>query len=123
MPDEAWPDAVDLTALLYLAVVLLGLPALGYVFAVLDYRAYLRSLRRALVVVREHLSYPPVWAIRQEPTCLEALGLTAPVTEEEVYAAYRLKVKAVHPDLGGPRREFDRLQEHLRQALELAREG
>ena len=46
MLDSTWPDGVDLlSTLLFLALVLVA-PALGYVFMVVDYRAYLRSLRR-----------------------------------------------------------------------------
>ncbi|TWT88648.1 hypothetical protein Mal64_21350 [Pseudobythopirellula maris] len=120
MTPEPWPDAVDSTAILYLAAVLIGLPAAGYVFAVLDYRAYLRSLKHALVVVSGYMGATPYWALRDRPECLREFGLTEPVTREEVYAAYRQRVKHAHPDRGGDRREFDRLQQHLQDALRLA---
>jgi curved DNA-binding protein CbpA len=35
-----------------------------------------------------------------------ALGLTLPCTTDDVLAAYRRKVKLLHPDRGGDRREF-----------------
>jgi curved DNA-binding protein CbpA len=46
-------------------------------------------------------------------------GLTMPCTEEQVLAAYRRKVKELHPDRGGDRRKFLRLQAHFEQAMAL----
>jgi curved DNA-binding protein CbpA len=51
-----------------------------------------------------------------------ALGLTLPCTAEDVLAAYRRKVKKLHPDRGGNRRQFLQLQAHFEQALALVSE-
>ena len=45
-----------------------------------------------------------------------------PCTADDILAAYRRKVKQLHPDLGGDRREFLRLQAHFEQAMELLAE-
>jgi hypothetical protein len=42
-----WPDSLDTVAVVAFLGGVVGLVALGYVLAVLDVRAYLRSLRRA----------------------------------------------------------------------------
>ena len=81
---NGWPDGYDraVTAI-YLAVIV-GLPLLGYLFMVLDFRRYLRSLRRALVLVADAVPVYPYWALRSRPTCLKILGLEQPCTEEDV---------------------------------------
>jgi hypothetical protein len=90
----------------------------------LDIRRYLRSLRRALVVVAAAATRrgTPYWAIRDRPPCLEALDLSLPCTEEQVLAAYRRRVKELHPDHGGDLQQFLRLQKHFEQALHLVRQ-
>jgi hypothetical protein len=120
----AWPDAVDATALALFAALAIGLPSLGYAFMVLDIRRYLRSLRRALVVVAAAATRrgAPYWATRGRPPCLEALDLSLPCTEEQVMAAYRRRVKELHPDHGGDLQQFLRLQKHFEQALHLVRQ-
>jgi len=119
---DSWPDAVDLAALAGFVLLALGLPALGYVFMALDFRRYLRSLRRALVLVASAATgHLPDWSLRDCPPCLQTLGLTLPCTEEEVLAAYRHRVKEMHPDRGGDMRQFLRLQQHFEQAMHLAR--
>jgi hypothetical protein len=119
---DSWPDVVDLAAITGFVLLALGLPALGYVFMALDIRRYLRSLRRALVVVATFTTWrPPDWSLRDCPPCLQTLGLTLPCTEEEVLAAYRRQVKEMHPDRGGDMRQFLRLQQHFEQAMHLAR--
>jgi curved DNA-binding protein CbpA len=45
-----------------------------------------------------------------------------PCTQADVLAAYRRKVKSLHPDLGGDQREFLRLQAHFEQAMALVAE-
>ena len=105
---------------LYLLVAV-GLPALGYVFMVLDFRRYLRSLRRALVVVTQVVPRTPYWALRSRPTCLKVLGLELPCSEQDVLVAYRELAKAKHPDRGGDLDEFLRLQKYFEQARELVR--
>lgn len=102
-------------------VLIIVLPALGYVMMVLDVRAYLRSLRRQLIRVLDHLELPD-WARRETPRCLTALGLRLPCTEEEVKQAYRDKVKHLHPDHGGDKRKFLKLQACFEESLSLARQ-
>lgn len=114
---RSWPDGIDSTATVLFFAVAFGLPALGYVCLVLDIRAYWRSLRRALVLVSNYRPELPEWMRKNTPRCILALGLTMPCTEEEVLIAYRHKVKRLHPDHGGSRREFLRLQEHFEQAM------
>jgi hypothetical protein len=112
-----WPDELDASITLgYLAIVI-GIPVAGYLFLALDVRAYLRSFRRALVVVRNFLPDLPEWVRKDTPRCLLALGLTLPCTPEDVLSAYRNKVKKLHPDRGGDRKAFLLLQQHFEQAL------
>jgi hypothetical protein len=120
----SWPDAVDVGALVLFAAIAVGLPGLGYAFMVLDFRRYLRSLRRALMVVAAAATRrsTPYWAMRDRPPCLEAFDLTLPCTEEQVMAAYRRRVKELHPDHGGDLQQFLRLQTHFEQALHLVRQ-
>jgi hypothetical protein len=121
-PSDSWPDAVDLAALSGFVLLAVGLPAIGYVFMALDIRRYLRSLRRALVVVATFTTRrSPDWSLRDCPPCLQTFGLTLPCTEQEVLAAYRQRVKEMHPDRGGDMRQFLRLQQHFEQAMHLAR--
>ena len=115
------PEPVD--ALLiwsYLLLVVL-IPAMGYVFMVLDFRAYLRSLRRALIGVATCFSEVPGWARPDTPPCIVALGLSMPCSEADVMRAYRERVKQLHPDRGGDMREFLRLQSHFEQAVHFLR--
>jgi hypothetical protein len=120
--EAPWPDAVDAGAITLFLTVAFGLPALGYVFLALDVRRYLRSLRRALVVVAAAATRrTPDWALRDQPPCLQALEIALPCTEEQVLAAYRRRVKELHPDHGGDLQQFLRLQKHFEQALHLVR--
>lgn len=121
---RSWPDGIDALALAAYALVALGVPLLGYVFMVADVRRYLRSLRRALVTLA-HVATPglPYWAYKDQPPCLRALELKLPCTEQQVLAAYRNRVKALHPDRGGDLQQFLRLQKHFEQAMYLARTG
>ena len=122
MPDagSSWPDAFDWVAIVGVLVVGLGLPLAGYAFMVLDYRTYLRSLRRALSVVRGYATSLPAWVARDTPPCFALLGLRPPCSQAEILAAYRERVKRAHPDRGGSRHEFARLQRHFEQAMALA---
>ena len=114
-----WPDGYDRALTTVYLAVIVGLPLLGYVFMVLDFRRYLRSLRRALVLVAHAVPVTPYWALRSRPVCLKALGLELPCTEEEVMAAYRDLAKERHPDRGGDLEDFLRLQHYFEQALKL----
>lgn len=55
------------------------------------------------------------------PDCLTRLGLALPCTIAEVKAAYRNRVKQVHPDQGGSHEEFLALQTAYEEALRLCR--
>jgi hypothetical protein len=73
-------DGFDWTiAVTYLSLAF-GLAALGYVCMVLDIRAYLRSLRRALVVITGYRVELPEWVRKDTPRCILALGLTMPTS-------------------------------------------
>jgi len=100
----------------------IGLPTLGYAFFVLDVRTYLRSLRRQLVRLAGGKDNLPVWAMPAVPPCLEAFGLQLPCTEEQLKTAYRELVKQSHPDRGGDRRQFLKLQRYFEESLALVRE-
>jgi hypothetical protein len=114
---HTWPDRIDTTIVLGYLALAFGLPLLGYVCMVVDFRAYLRSLRRALVLVSNYRPELPEWVRKNTPRCILALDLTMPCTTDDVLAAYRRKVKELHPDRGGDRREFLRLQAHFEQAI------
>jgi hypothetical protein len=116
-----WPDSLDAVSVSIFVALIVVLPALGYMLMVLDVRSYLRSLRRQMIRVMDHLELPE-WARRQTPRCLTALGLRLPCTEEEVKQAYRKKVKHLHPDRGGDKRKFLKLQAYFEESLAVARE-
>jgi len=117
-----WPDSIDSSTILFFTVVMFGLPILGYLFAVIDFRSYLRSLRRALIVVAHYVPEMPRWARYETPRCLKALGLQAPCTEDEVKQAYRHLAQELHPDRGGDIRRFRLLAQQFEQALHYVRE-
>lgn len=50
-------------------------------------------------------------------SCWDVLGLHAGATRSEITAAYRRQARAAHPDQGGTREEWDRLQSAYEQAL------
>jgi hypothetical protein len=116
-PVYRWPDGIDGTITLLYLLLIVGVVAGGYACMVLDYRAYLRSLRRALVVITHYRLDLPGWVLQDTPPCIRGLGLKLPCTSEEVLSAYREKVKVLHPDRGGDRRKFLRLQEQFEQAM------
>lgn len=111
--------AVDTLSVIWFVGLFFGLPVLGWLMMVVDYRAYVRGLRQALVVVRRYTLDAPLWALRDRPECLKQLGLAPGCSRDDVMAAYRRCVKKVHPDRGGDRRRFDQLQRWLRDALKL----
>jgi hypothetical protein len=115
----SWPDQIDGAVTAAYLSLAFGLAALGYLCMVLDFRAYLRSLRRALVVISNFRPELPEWVRRDTPRCILALELTLPCTADDILAAYRRKVKRLHPDRGGDRRDFLRLQAHFEQAMSL----
>jgi len=116
-PPKAWPDGIDWSVTLTYLALAFGLPILGYICMVLDIRAYLRSLRRAIMVIAGYRTELPEWARKNTPRCILALGLTMPCTSDEILVAYRRKVKLLHPDRGGDRRDFLRLQAQFEEAM------
>ncbi len=122
VPLKSWPDGLDLVVTLAYLGLLVGIVAFTPLSIGLHIRAYLRSLRRALTIVSGYRTELPQWVRRQTPRCLLALGLTMPCTADEVRAAYRRKVKHLHPDRGGDRRQFLRLQAHFEQAMAVVAE-
>ena len=119
MTENHWPDGFDGTLTIAYLLLIVSVAAAGYACMVLDFRAYLRSLRRALVVISHYRIDLPGWVMRDSPPCIRGLGLRLPCTIEDVLSAYREKVKVLHPDRGGDRRKFLRLQEQFEQAMAL----
>ncbi|MEX0939482.1 MAG: J domain-containing protein [Pirellulales bacterium] len=118
----AWPDGVDFLALSGFVALVLGLPALGYASMYVDFRAYLRSLSRVLVKAAAFFPGMPGWVRAETPRCIAALGLSLPCTEEDILQAYRQRVKRLHPDLGGNKQQFLRLQSHFEQSIRYLRQ-
>jgi hypothetical protein len=118
-----WPDAVDLLVLGLIGGALFGILVAGHVLMLIDFRRYLRSLRRTIIVVANYLPHIPAWARQDTPRCLVALGLRMPCTEADVLRSYRNKVKRLHPDRGGDQRRFLLLQADFEQALVYVREN
>src|SRR6185295_13702865 len=98
--SHSWPDSVDLVATIAFLLVAILLPALGYVFMVVDLRTYMRSLRRSLVRVGHYVWRMPEWARVDTPPALAAFGLRLPCTQDDLKRAYRKRVKRLHPDHG-----------------------
>jgi hypothetical protein len=117
-----WPDALDLLVLGLVAAALIGILVTGHTLMLIDFRRYLRSLRRTLVVVANYLPHIPAWARQETPRCLMALGLRMPCTESDVLRTYRKKVKRLHPDRGGDQRRFLLLQADFEEAIAYLRE-
>lgn len=115
-------DTLNTTIIAIFVGMIILVPLAGYVFMVLDFRAYLRSLRRVMIVATQSFTTLPGWAKVYTPRCIAALGLQMPCTEEEVKRAYRQKVKELHPDHGGDQRRFMILQAQFEEALKLVAE-
>src|SRR5580698_5225985 len=94
---HAWPatplDAAVLVAFISVAI---ALPVLGYVFAYVDFRRYLRSLRRAISTIVYRDMGTPDWARPKIPRCIAVFGLDWPCSEEELTHCYRRKIKTLH---------------------------
>lgn len=116
------PDPIDSAGMVWFLLLAIGAPLLGWLCMVIDYRAYLRSFKRAIAVVRRYATDLPAWARQDRLPCFEELDLRANATREEVLAAYRKRVKEVHPDRGGDRKQFDRLQRRFEEAMAVAEE-
>lgn len=116
-------DAFDFGLItIYLAAVVIG-PLAGYWFMVADIRAYLRALRGALIVIKNHFPSVPQWARKHTPGCIRSLGLDLPCTEQDVKRAYRHLAEKMHPDRGGDRQKFLLLQKQFEEALEYLHEA
>ncbi len=120
---HSWPNSIDALVSLSLLGLVMSVITFGYVAAYLDFRRWLKSLTRTLVCVVRYFPHMPEWAMRDTPRCLAALGLRLPCSETELLIAYRERVKVLHPDHGGDKRLFLRLQQHFEQALEVVRES
>jgi hypothetical protein len=119
IPSSPWPNSFDLVVTcLFLAIVVI-VPAVGYVFMVLDFRAYLRSLGRGLILMVRSIYEIPEWARRETPPAIAALGLRLPCSQEDLNRAYRKRVKRLHPDHGGDQRRFLQLQAHFEEATSI----
>jgi len=119
-----WLDGLDaLLIAIYLAAVI-ALPAAGYVYLVIDVRAYLRRLRGVLVRLYSYEAARrlPDWAVHS-PRVLATFDLAMPCTEEDILKAYRERVKRLHPDRGGDRKQFLRLQAQFEAALRQLRDS
>lgn len=107
---------------LYLLLVI-GLPTLGYWLMVIDIRAYLRALKGAMIIVKNHIAGLPDWAKQYTPGSLRSLGLDMPCSEDEVKRAYRKLAETMHPDRGGDRQEFLLLQNQFEEAMDFVRDA
>jgi len=114
--NHSWPDAIDLTILtaLGVVVVLALVFGLGYWFA--DFRAWVRACGRKLVLVRDYLPQIPLWARHKTPRSLRVFGLKLPCDEQDLLQAYRQLVKGNHPDHGGDLEVFMQLQTDFEEA-------
>ena len=117
-----WPDQVDSFAIGTFLLLIVGLPLVGYWLMVADFRAYLRALKGALVIVKYHFASIPNWARRETPACVKALGLRLPCSEEDVKEAYRQLAEQHHPDRGGDRKQFARLKSQYEEATRFIQE-
>ena len=115
-------DSVDLTVIGFYLFIVIGAPLLGYWFMVLDIRAYLRALKGALMVIKDHLPGVPEWAKQHTPGCIRSLGLDLPCTEQDVKRACRQLAEKLHPDRGGDRSRFMLLQKQFEEALKFIRD-
>lgn len=119
---HSWPDSLDALALVGFVALAIALPILGYIFAYVDFRRYLRSLRRAISTIVYRDMGTPEWARPKVPRCVAVFGLDWPCSEDELTKSYRHKIKTLHPDRGGDERRFRMLQGYFEEALRLVRE-
>jgi hypothetical protein len=117
--SSPWPNSLDLAVTAAFLALALIVPAIGYVFMVIDVRAYLRSLGRGLVHISRYMAEIPDWARHDTPRSIAAFGLRMPCTDEDLKRSYRHLVKQLHPDHGGDERRFLLLQADFEEALEI----
>ncbi len=116
--EHVFPDAIDLTIAAFVGIIVIGLPVAGYVFMCVDYMAWLRALRGALVLVVEVIPGVPNWAHKKTPRCLRLLGLEMPCSESDVKRAYHQLAELHHPARGGCPRRFSQLRETYQTAID-----
>lgn len=56
-------------------------------------------------------------------SCWDVLGIEPGAPRDQITAAYRRQARSAHPDQGGTREEWDRLQAAYEQALAMGRAG
>lgn len=117
--SNPWPDSLDLVATVVFLAIAIGLPLVGYVFMAIDFRAYLRTLKRGLITMAQSIYELPEWARRETPPAIAALGLRLPCSEDDLKRAYRKRVKRLHPDHGGDERRLLQLQAQFEEALSI----
>lgn len=61
---------------------------------------------------------PPPTENQREQTCWNVLGVPATASRSDIAEAYRRLAKLAHPDKGGSRAEWDRLQSAYQKAIE-----
>ena len=121
-PQSPWPDQLEVATTAVYLLIVVTLPALGYVYMVADFRAYLRRFRRVMIQLAARYPHTPGWVQQETPPVLVALGLRLPCTESDVLCAYRRQVKQLHPDRGGSMRKFLRMQAHFEEAIAFIRQ-
>ena len=60
---------------------------------------------------------------RARQKAIDKLGLTLPITEEDVKQAYRRRAQKAHPDHGGSAEEFIEIQTAFEEALGFAKKS
>ncbi|MFC1758919.1 DnaJ domain-containing protein [Planctomycetota bacterium] len=121
-------DVITLFNVVFYVSVVVLLPLLGYWLMVIDVRAYMRAIKGVLVKVRSRFyddeghELVPDWVLRDTPPCISALGLSWPCTEAQIKDAYRKLAEKNHPDLGGDRKKFLKLQTHFEQSIRLVQQ-
>ena len=58
---------------------------------------------------------------KKRPAAVERLGLSLPVTEQDVKQAYFQRAREAHPDRGGSASEFQEVQQAFNEAVEYAK--
>lgn len=114
--SHTWPDAIDVSILVVLGIVVLAAFIFGFGFWFVDLRAWLRACGRGLILVRDYLPQIPLWARHKTPRSLRVFGLKLPCDEQDLLQAYRQMVKGIHPDHGGDLETFMQLQTEFEQA-------
>lgn len=103
---------------------LLLAPILGWILLIADF-VYRKRTGRSLIQISNFSDVLPEWVAREAkrrkiiPRCLQTFDLELPCSQEQLLEAYREKAKEVHPDTGGSRQEFLRIQRDFEEARSL----